>query len=74
MYKTDSKRIPNSKEYSNKELIGKRVRVTSNASSRHYRKFGRIVGFTKTGDYVKVYFDCSDSVVNFCRGSLELLN
>lgn len=74
MYKTDSKKVPSSKNYTNAELIGKRVRVTSNASHRHYKKFGRIVGFSKAGDYVNVYFDESDSVVKFCRGSLELIN
>ena len=53
MYKTDSKRIPNSREYSDEELIGKYVRVASNASSRNYNRYGRIVGFTKNRDQIK---------------------
>lgn len=54
--------------------IGKFVRVISNASHLHYKKFGRIVGFTKKGDYVRVYFDETKKVANFCRASLELIN
>lgn len=53
MYKTDSKRIPNSREYSDEELIGKYVRVASNASSRNYNRYGRIVGFTKNRDQIR---------------------
>lgn len=54
--------------------IGRRVRVISNASYRHYKKFGRVVGNTKNGHYVKVYFDDTGLVANFCIESLELLN
>ena len=77
MYKTlytEYCRLPLRTQYSNKDLIGKIVRVISNASYKHYKDFGRIVGFTKNGDYAKVYFDQSKTTVNFCRGSLEIIN
>ena len=50
MYRTivaDETRLPLLTKYSKDELIGRRVRVISNASYKHYKKFGRIVGFTK---------------------------
>lgn len=69
-------RMPLKSQHSNEELIGKYVRVISDASHKHYRMFGRIVGFVgrNCGDYVKVYFGETQSCANFCRSSLELLN
>ena len=40
-------RLPLEELYENEELIGKHVRVISNASDEHHRKFGRIVGFAE---------------------------
>lgn len=36
--------------------IGKFVKVTSNASYKHYRKIGRITKFCKNPDMIYVYF------------------
>ena len=54
--------------------IGKYVKVTSNASYKHYRKIGRIVGYCKNLDMVEVYFSGDVNKVRFCKSSLELLN
>ena len=74
MYKTDSKRIPGKDGTPDKSLIGKYVKITSNASHKNHKKIGRIIGFTKKGDYIKVYIGETKCRANFCRGSLELLN
>ena len=67
-------RTPDKKTYENSQLIGKYVKILSNASYKHYKKIGRIVGFTKAGNYIRVYIDETGACANFCRGSLELLN
>jgi len=70
-------RMPLENLYTNDELIGKHVRIISKASYKNYRKFGRIVGFTKKEngmDWVKVYIGETQCCANFSRSSLELLN
>ncbi len=74
MRTTNSARIPGKDGRSDDSLIGKYVKVTSNASYKNYKKIGRIVGFTKKGDYIKVYISETKCCASFCRGSLELLN
>lgn len=77
MYKVnivDESRIPLLKKYSKEELIGRRVRVVSNASYKHYKRYGRIIGFSKVGEYIQVYFNDTQCKANFCPGSLELIN
>ena len=54
--------------------IGKYVKVISNASYKHYRKIGRIVGFCKNPDMVEVYFEGDTNKTRFYKTSLELLN
>lgn len=70
----DQRRIPSEKYYTNEELIGKYVKIVSNASHKHYGKYGKIVGFAK-GDLrcVKVYIIDDKITTKFCRKSLELL-
>lgn len=67
-------RILDKRTYSNGQLIGKYVKIISNASYKHYKQIGQIVGFTKKGNYIRVYIGDTGSCVNFCRDSLELLN
>lgn len=81
MYRTivaDETRLPLLTKYSKDDLIGRRVRVISNASYKHYKKFGRIVGFTKNEvareTYIYVYFDETKCKTIFAQGSLELIN
>ena len=59
--------------YTDDELIGKYVRVISNASYKHFRKIGRIVGFSSNKKMVEVYFSETDCKTRFYRESLELL-
>lgn len=73
MYKTDSKRIPDTKKCPEKELVGKYVRIASNAG-RNYNKFGRITGFTKNGDQAQVYISETKCLARFYLSSLELLH
>lgn len=54
--------------------IGKYVKVISNASYKHYRKIGRVVGFCKNPDMVEVYFEGDTNKTRFYKSSLELLN
>lgn len=54
--------------------IGKYVKVISNASYKHYKKIGRIVGVCKNPDMVEVYFDETKVKARFYKTSLELLN
>ena len=81
MYRTivaDETRLPLLTKYTKDELVGKHVRVISNASYKHYKKFGRIVGFTKNEvlreAYIYVYFDDTKCKTIFAQGSLELVN
>ena len=54
--------------------IGKYVRVISKANYLHYKKFGRVVGYSENNHDVKVYFDDTGLVANLCKESLELIN
>lgn len=77
MYKAtqvDKSRIPTTDNYTNKELLGKFVRVVSDASHKHFKDYGRITGFTNHGEMIKVYFDETKTQTKFYRGSLELVN
>ena len=71
---TQTGRLPLEDLYENEELIGKHVRVISDMSDEHHRKFGRIVGFTEDGGQVKVYISETQCNADFPRSSLELLN
>lgn len=57
-----------------KSAIGKRVRVISKSSYRHYKKFGRVVGLSKSGEYIEVYFDDTKCKARFKRESVEFVN
>lgn len=55
--------------------IGKHVKVISKTSRFHKNDYGRVVGYTNTPcHFVKVYFSSTDSIVNFCEKSLQVLN
>lgn len=54
--------------------IGKWVQVISNASYLHYRKFGRVVGFTKNGMMAFVHFEGESHNIQFYKSSLYVLN
>lgn len=60
--------------HTDEELLGKYVKVVSNASYKHYRNIGRIVGFSTNKKMVEVYFSDTDIKTRFYRDSLELLN
>lgn len=55
--------------------VGKYVRVKSNASYKHYKKIGRIVGNCEGNhNMVYVYFEGDKDKTRFYEDSLELLN
>ena len=70
----DERRCPSKKYYDDNELIGKRVRVVSKASHKHYGEYGKITGVNDgTLHCITVYLPDSKVTTKFCRKSLELL-
>ena len=51
--------------------IGQCVKVISNASYKHYRKIGHVVGYCKNPDMVYVSFEGEQNNVLFYKTSLE---
>ena len=66
--------ISPNKENLEKLCIGKYVQIISDASHAHYKRFGRVVGYSKNHQQVYVYFENDDKNVRFYPQSLFVLN
>lgn len=74
MRQIETQRLPLQQNYANDELIGKYVKVQSKASHTYRGKFGKIIGFSESKDYVCIYFDETRTTARFSREVLEILN
>lgn len=74
MHKRKGKKCSIKTNYSNWIATGKWVQVISNASYNHFRKIGRVVGFTKNLQMAYVYFNDENKTVRFYNSSLFVLN